>query len=212
MSKPKSLKSQPIVPTLELIRDDQVFASSRSRGPTFTSAARAARNFSSTIRRFLGTTRGSRRRSDGSCYLVDLDSQNNTYVDGQKLTPFQPVRLRDGCRIKIVDFELVFRAPAVGLRKDGEERSTVLRIARRPQLDSTGPAAETASRGLQGDTRRDSGTRRDRSERKARPGTRRADGGISAGGARLHRDDRARRIAFVAGGSSPWRPGRRSMR
>ena len=30
------------------------------------------------------------------------------------------------CRIKIVEFELVFRAPAVGLLKQGEERSTVL--------------------------------------------------------------------------------------
>ena len=40
--------------------------------------------------------------------------------------PFQPVRLRDGCRIKIFEHELIFRDPTVGLRKDEEERSTVL--------------------------------------------------------------------------------------
>ena len=38
----------------------------------------------------------------------------------------EPVRLRDGCRIKVFDHELIFRDPTVGLRKDEEERSTVL--------------------------------------------------------------------------------------
>jgi serine phosphatase RsbU (regulator of sigma subunit)/pSer/pThr/pTyr-binding forkhead associated (FHA) protein len=127
MSKPKPLRSQPIVPTLELISGNQVSQIFEIRGADF----------------HIGRTRGSEcqlddskvsrnharveRRSDGSCYLVDLNSQNNSYVDGQKLTPFQPFRLRDACRIKIVDFELVFRAPAVGLRSDEEERSTVQR-------------------------------------------------------------------------------------
>ena len=127
MSKPNRLKSQSVLPTLELISGDQVSRIFEIKGADF----------------HIGRTRGSEcqlddtkvsrnharveMKSDGTCFLVDLDSQNNTYVEGQKLTPFRPIRLRDGCRIKIVDFELVFRAPAVGLRKDGEERSTVLR-------------------------------------------------------------------------------------
>src|SRR5262249_27707130 len=126
MSKPKPLKSQPIVPTLELMSGDQISRVLEIKGADF----------------HIGRTRGSQcqlddskvsrnharieRRSDGSCYLVDLESQNHSYVDGQKLTPFQPCRLHDGCRIKIVDFELIFRAPAVGLRNDEGERLTVL--------------------------------------------------------------------------------------
>jgi pSer/pThr/pTyr-binding forkhead associated (FHA) protein len=126
MSKAKPIKSRPVVPTLELLMDDQVSRVFEIRGADL----------------HIGRTRGSEcqlddskvsrnharveRRSDGSCYLVDLGSQNNSYVDGQKLAPFQPFGLRDGCRIKIVDFELVFRAPALGLRNDEGERSTVL--------------------------------------------------------------------------------------
>ena len=126
MSKPKPLKSQPVVPTLELISGEQVSRVFEVKGADL----------------HIGRTRGSEcqlddskvsrnharveRRSDGSCYLVDLDSQNNSYVDGQKLTPYQAFKLRDGCRIKIVDFELIFRAPALGLRNDEGERSTVL--------------------------------------------------------------------------------------
>jgi phosphoserine phosphatase RsbU/P len=126
MSKPKPLKSQPVVPTLELISDDQVSRIFEIKGADL----------------HIGRTRGSEcqlddtkvsrnharveRRSDGSCYLVDLDSQNHSYVEGQKLTPYQAFKLRDGCRIKIVDFELIFRAPALGLRNDEGERSTVL--------------------------------------------------------------------------------------
>jgi phosphoserine phosphatase RsbU/P len=126
MNKPKPLKSQPVVPSLELIRDGRV-----------------ARVFEITETDFhIGRTRGSgiqfddtkvsrnharvERRSDGSCHLVDLDSQNHTFVDDRKLIPFEPVRLRDGCRIKIFDHELIFRDPTVGLRKDEEENSTVV--------------------------------------------------------------------------------------
>src|SRR5262249_39048499 len=127
MSKSKPLKSQPIVPTLELMSGDQISRVLEIKGADF----------------HIGRTRGSEcqlddtkvsrnharveRRSDGSCYLVDHESQNHSYVDGQKLLPFQPYRLRDGCRIKIVDFELIFRAPAVGLKNQEGEHSTVLR-------------------------------------------------------------------------------------
>jgi phosphoserine phosphatase RsbU/P len=126
MSKPNRLKSQSVVPTLELISGDQVSRVFEIKGPDFhIGRLRGSKCL-------LDDTKVSRNharvelKSDGSCYLVDLDSQNHSYVDGQKLAPFQPFRLCDGCRIKIVDFELVFRAPAVGLRKDEGERSTVL--------------------------------------------------------------------------------------
>ena len=126
MNHAKPLKSQPVVPRLELIRDARVVRVFEINGTD----AHIGRTRASEIQ--LEDSKVSRnharveRRSDGSCYLVDLESQNSSYVDGQKLVPYEPVCLRDGCRIKIVEFELVFRAPAVGLLKQGEERSTVL--------------------------------------------------------------------------------------
>jgi phosphoserine phosphatase RsbU/P len=127
MNGPKNLKSQPVVPTLELIRDGRVVRVFEITGADL----------------HIGRTRGSEiqfddakvsrnharveRRSDGSCHLVDLDSQNHSYVDDKKLIPFHPVCLRDGCRVRIFEHELIFRDPTVGLRKDEEEeRSTVL--------------------------------------------------------------------------------------
>ena len=102
------------------------FASLRSRRPTFISAARATRKFSLTIRRFRGTTPGSNDDATALATLSISTARTRRYVDGQKLTPYEPVRLRDGCRITVVEFELIFRVPAVGLKKDGEDRSTVL--------------------------------------------------------------------------------------
>jgi hypothetical protein len=66
------------------------------------------------------------RRPDGSCHLIDLDSQNGTYLNEKKLAAYTPVLLTDGCRIRIVDIELVFRDPAVGLSVAPEDNSTVL--------------------------------------------------------------------------------------
>src|SRR5262245_48440811 len=43
------------------------------------------------------------RRPDGSCQLIDLDSRYHTFVDGERLEPFQPVGLQDGSRITIRD-------------------------------------------------------------------------------------------------------------
>ena len=126
MNKPKPIKSQPVVPSLELLEDGRVDRVFEITGTDM----HIGRTRGSEIQ--IDDTKVSRnharveRRSDGSCLLVDLDSQNHTYVDDRKLTPFEPVRLRDGCRIKIFDHELIFRDPTVGLRKDAEERSTVV--------------------------------------------------------------------------------------
>ena len=61
-------------------------------------------------------------RPDGTSYLVDLESKSCTQLDGQRLTPFQPVPLRNGSRIKIVDYELIFHDHAVEMQRNGGGR------------------------------------------------------------------------------------------
>ena len=66
------------------------------------------------------------RRPDGSCHLVDLGSHNGTFLDDKKLTPSRPAPLRDGSRIRVVEFELVFHGGSVELRDGAADGSTVL--------------------------------------------------------------------------------------
>jgi serine phosphatase RsbU (regulator of sigma subunit) len=66
------------------------------------------------------------RRPDGSCHVIDLGSQNGTYLNEHKLAAYEPARLADGCRVRIVDTELVFHDPSVGLSVSPEDNSTVL--------------------------------------------------------------------------------------
>jgi serine phosphatase RsbU (regulator of sigma subunit)/pSer/pThr/pTyr-binding forkhead associated (FHA) protein len=54
-------------------------------------------------------------RPDGACYVVDLDSKGKTQLDGRRLTPFEPMLLRNGSRIKIVEYELIFHDHALEL-------------------------------------------------------------------------------------------------
>jgi phosphoserine phosphatase RsbU/P len=127
MNRPKNLKSQPVVPTLEWIRDGQVVRVFEINGADLHIGRTHGSEIQFDDQKVSRNHARVERRSDGSCHLVDLDSQNYSYVDDKKLMPFQPVRLRDGCRIKIFEHQLIFRDPTVGLRKDdGEERSTVL--------------------------------------------------------------------------------------
>ena len=65
-------------------------------------------------------------RPDGSAFIVDLDSKSSTVLNGRKLAAFQPVPLRDGSLIKIVDYELVFRDPRFAPPESPESSSTVL--------------------------------------------------------------------------------------
>jgi sigma-B regulation protein RsbU (phosphoserine phosphatase) len=65
-------------------------------------------------------------RPDGTSYLVDLQSKSCTQLDGQRLTPFQPVPLRDGSRIRIVGYELVFHDHAIQMDESGDGDSTIL--------------------------------------------------------------------------------------
>jgi serine phosphatase RsbU (regulator of sigma subunit) len=57
---------------------------------------------------------------------VDLDSKGCTHLDGRRLTPFQAVPLRNGSRIRIVDYELIFHDQAVELNDSGDGDSTIL--------------------------------------------------------------------------------------
>ena len=65
-------------------------------------------------------------RPNGTSYLVDLESKSCTQLDGQRLTPFQPVPLRNGSRIKIVEYELIFHDHAVEMNETAEGDSTIL--------------------------------------------------------------------------------------
>jgi sigma-B regulation protein RsbU (phosphoserine phosphatase) len=65
-------------------------------------------------------------RADGSSCIVDLDSKSSTKLNGRKLAPFQAAPLRDGSRIKIVDFELIFREHKVAVRNKAEDGATVM--------------------------------------------------------------------------------------
>jgi serine phosphatase RsbU (regulator of sigma subunit)/pSer/pThr/pTyr-binding forkhead associated (FHA) protein len=117
---------QSIVPTLELIRDGRVDRVFEVKGADLHIGRSSGSDVHFDESKVSRNHARVERRPDGSCYLVDLDSQNRTYVDDRKLTPFQPVRLQDGSRIKVVDIELIFRDPTVRVRKRHEEHSTVL--------------------------------------------------------------------------------------
>jgi serine phosphatase RsbU (regulator of sigma subunit) len=65
-------------------------------------------------------------RADGTSYVVDLDSKGRTQLDGRRLVPFEPVLLRNGSRIKIVEYELIFHDHAVELDDTAEVDSRIL--------------------------------------------------------------------------------------
>lgn len=83
------------------------------------------------------------RRFDGSYRVVDLMSKNSTLVDGVRLKPFEPTPVREGSRIQIVDYELIFHEPAARVGGPGEvARSTVLGTL--DDLSATGLVQRTA--------------------------------------------------------------------
>jgi phosphoserine phosphatase RsbU/P len=65
-------------------------------------------------------------RPDGTSYVVDLESKCCTQLDGRRLTPFQAVPLRNGSRITILGFELIFRDHSLELDDSHEGDSTIL--------------------------------------------------------------------------------------
>jgi serine phosphatase RsbU (regulator of sigma subunit)/pSer/pThr/pTyr-binding forkhead associated (FHA) protein len=113
-------------PTLELIRGSRPAETFEISGADFHIGRKPSLDL------FIDDIRVSRlntriqRRHDGSYDLVDLDSQNGTHLGGKKLKPYRPVRLRDGDRIKIVKYELVFHQPAAVLDESQDDNTKVL--------------------------------------------------------------------------------------
>src|SRR3954453_9587444 len=64
-------------------------------------------------------------RTPEGFFVEDRESRNGTYLDGTRLTPKTPARLRDGARIKICDNLLIFRRQAVKL-DERDVGSTIL--------------------------------------------------------------------------------------
>jgi sigma-B regulation protein RsbU (phosphoserine phosphatase) len=63
----------------------------------------------------------------GEFYLVDTSKHHATYLNGRRLLETRPVRLRDGDRIRVADYEMVFRCESRVLPVEGEPGSTVLK-------------------------------------------------------------------------------------
>jgi phosphoserine phosphatase RsbU/P len=116
----------PLGPTIQLIRGGRTERVYELKGPDLHIGRIPGLDI------YLDDTRVSRHharvehRPNGTSYLVDLESKSCTKLDGQRLTPFQPVPLRDGSRIKIVSYELVFHDHAVELNDTSEGDSTIL--------------------------------------------------------------------------------------
>lgn len=118
--------SSTMKPTLEVVRATKTQRICEIKGPDFHIGRL------SNLDLFIDDIRVSRphariqRLPDGSYELVDLDSQNGTHLGGKKLTPFQPVRLRDGDRIKIVEYDLIFHQPAHVVHELKSDSTTVV--------------------------------------------------------------------------------------
>jgi serine phosphatase RsbU (regulator of sigma subunit) len=118
--------SQPGFPTLEIMRDGRTEYVCEIKGTELQIGRIPGMGL------YLDDLRVSRRHAlversaDGNCYLVDLKSKCSTQVDGTRATPFQPVPLRDGSRIKIIDYELVFRHSGAAPREEVVGESTVI--------------------------------------------------------------------------------------
>ncbi|WP_165229310.1 SpoIIE family protein phosphatase [Aquisphaera insulae] len=67
------------------------------------------------------------RRDDGSYEIVDLKSQNGTFLNGKKIVPYEPRRLRDGDHIRIVPFDIYYRHPGPVIHEPKDDHTTVLR-------------------------------------------------------------------------------------
>ncbi len=92
-------------------------------------------------------------RADGTSYLVDLESKSCTHLDGQRLTPYQAVPLRNGSRIKILGYELIFHDDALELNDTLEGDSTILEKLDDFERRTPGPALGRAGCRLESHSR-----------------------------------------------------------
>lgn len=97
-----------IRPTLEIMKGTTILRTCEISGPDFHIGRLPNLDL------FIDDNRVSRphariqRLADGSYQLMDLKSQNQTYLNGRRLGEYQPALLRDGDRIKIVEYEIIF--------------------------------------------------------------------------------------------------------
>ena len=47
---------------------------------------------------------------ESSCFVIDLNSKNRTYINGEPLTPHQETGIADGCALRLGNEEFVFHA------------------------------------------------------------------------------------------------------
>ena len=66
------------------------------------------------------------RHADGAFYLVDTSKHQATYLNGRRMLEARPVRLGDGDRIRVGDYEMTFRCESRVLPVEPEAGSTVL--------------------------------------------------------------------------------------
>ena len=132
-------------------------------------------------------------RPDGTSYLVDLDSKGCTQLDGRRLIPFQAAPLRNGSRIRIVDYELIFHDQALELNDSGDGRLDDSRESRQSEHRASCTALGRAGASTQGHSRdQPSGGRRGRAQRSSQSCLGGADGGFPGRRARVHLDRGAR--------------------
>jgi phosphoserine phosphatase RsbU/P len=117
---------EPLHPTLELVRDGRVERAFEIRGTDLHLGRLPGLDVQFDDTRVSRHHARIERRPDGSCYVVDLESKSSTLLNGRRLLPFQPALLRDGSRIRIVEYELVFRDHSVKLRDLPDDGPTVI--------------------------------------------------------------------------------------
>jgi len=66
------------------------------------------------------------RQADGAYYLVDTSKNQTTYLNGRRMLEARPVQLDDGDRIRVGEYDMVFRCDSMVLAVDAEDGSTVL--------------------------------------------------------------------------------------
>jgi phosphoserine phosphatase RsbU/P len=66
------------------------------------------------------------RRPDGLFAIEDTESRNHTYLDGQKLEPSRSYPLKDGSRIRICEFTLVYQHQIVKMAEGQKDDPTII--------------------------------------------------------------------------------------
>ena len=111
----------PVAPTLELIQKAQPSRLFEINGSVVRIGRDRAADICLEDKRVSSAHAQVLRRPDGTHLIEDLKSYNNTFLDGQVLTPFTPVPLKDGSRVRVCEYTLVFHEEAVGFREGGGE-------------------------------------------------------------------------------------------